>query len=140
MEKSESRYIYYRIKPNEDYYIIEFQNDENFSFISIEKIKDILLDEGFDTDDLIMIKSIEYKTDKEKDFTILNCEKEIANDVKKIFIELEISEQITETESQNQYDNELQYYEANIIELQKEIKRISQEDFNIDNKVHKNIE
>ena len=118
------KYIYYRINShsNPNYYIIELQKDEDFKIISFEKIFNLLVEEaGFEESYLSLINSIQYRFDENDKLVPLKHEVDIQNN-SKIYIELEIN-QITSTP--NNDDDENEYYQTNIDELEKEIKKIN---------------
>ena len=122
--KDLTKYIYYRINSdiNKNYYIIELQKDKDFKNISIVDIYQLLIDEGgFDESYISLITSIEYRFN-EKDKLIPLKESINTENESKIYLELKMSQ---ETSKPGNIDDETEYYQSNIEQLEKEIKKLS---------------
>ena len=132
MEDILKRYIYYRIFPKKEYYIIELQNDEKLESISQDKIKEYLKDEGFNQNELYLM-NIKYSFDDKDKFNELNQEVKVPDNITKIYIELNISKENSIKEEKkeiNEYD-EYDEYQNNIDRLKREIDKISKDNYNI---------
>ena len=125
-ENNKGKYIYYRINSdiNPNYYIIEVQKDEDFKNISAEKIFNLLVEEeGFDESYLSLITSKEYRFNENDKLIPLKDEESINTEKNsKIYIELKMNQ---ETSNPGNNDDESEYYQTNIEQLEKEIRQLS---------------
>ena len=141
-----TKYIYYQINTKEeilksefrDYYIIEFQNEDKFSTLSKEKIIKLLINDGYNNEDLYLVTSFQYTLSESEKLIELNDNDIISLDESKIlYIHLVIDEQ--ETELENEERNEIDEYQTKIKQIHKEIDEILKDYFSNKKKIQSSI-
>jgi len=125
------KYIYYKINDNPDYYIIELENDDNYKSFTWEKLKDFLVDDGFDKEKLFLINNIRYRFNEKSKLEELTNDNniELPEDFYIIYIQFGISDDETKADINNEYDD----YQSKLKQLKKEIEDLSKENFNKNN-------
>ena len=141
-----TKYIYYQINTKEeilksefrDYYIIEFQNEDKFSTLSKEKIIKLLINDGYNNEDLYLVTSFQYTLSESEKLIELNDNDIISLDESKmLYIHLVIDEQ--ETELENEERNEIDEYQTKIKQIHKEIDEIQKDYFSDKKKIQSSI-
>ena len=141
-----TKYIYYQVNTKEeilkrefrDYYIIEFQNEDKLSTLTKEKIIKLLINDGYNNEDIYLVTSFQYTLSESGKLYELNDNDIISLDESKIlYIHLVIDEQ--ETELENEARNEIDEYQTKIKQINKEIKKKVQTNINEFNLVEKKI-
>jgi len=141
-----TKYIYYQVNTNEeilkrefrDYYIIEFQNEDKLSTLTKEKIIKLLINDGYNNEDLYLVTSFQYTLYESGKLNELNDNDIISlGESKILYIHLVIDEQ--ETELENEARNEIDEYQTKIKQIHKEIDEIQKEYFSDKKKVQTNI-
>ena len=134
IELNKNRYIYYKINDNAQFYIREVQNQS----ITKKEMEGHLYNEGFNEEDVSLIKSIKYNFDKNGQKNDLTEDKvdieghnkdpnidpnQGSNNI--LYVYLEIKD---EKKSQNEMEtNDYNYYKSNLDELQKKVNELSQD-------------
>ena len=135
-----TKYIYYQVNTKEeilksefrDYYIIEFKNEDKLSTLTKEKIIKLLINDGYNNEDLYLVTSFQYTLSERGKLNELNDNDIISlNESNILYIHLVIDEQ--ETELENEARNEIEEYQTKLKQINKEIDEI-QKDYLSDKK------
>ncbi len=123
MEIKKNNYIYYQINSNKDYYVFEFQKKEEK--LTKEKINKLLINDGFNEQDIILITSYEYSFKETEKKNELKDEILLPEDFENLYLYLTVNEgQETSTPIQNEID----IHQSHIEQLKKEIDDLSRID------------